>query len=114
MDKTLNSLPGYQLKTLLYESPDSLIYRGQRLRDDLPVILKTLKQPYPSPEQVAWFKREYELTLSLKLPGVIQAYGLEAIQGHWVMILEDFGGGVFRPAPLGRPDHTGGFSEPGD
>jgi predicted ATPase/GAF domain-containing protein len=92
MDKTLSSLPGYQVKTLLYESPDSLIYRGQRLRDNLPVILKTLKQPYPSPEKVAWFKQEYELTLTLKLPGVIEAYSLETIQGYWVMVLEDFGG----------------------
>src|SRR5262245_42548015 len=92
MDKTLSSLPGYQIKTLLYESRDSIIYRGQRIMDNLPVILKVLKHSYPSPEKVAWFKREYEITLNLKLPGVIEAYGLEAIQGYWVMVLEDFGG----------------------
>lgn len=82
---------GYYLHENLYESATSWIYRAQRMADQQPVILKILKQPYPPPEKIAWFKREYDITRAMNLAGVIQAYGLEN-QQHWLMVLEDFGG----------------------
>ncbi len=51
-----------------------------------------LNDTYPSPDRIAWFKREYQVTHTINLPGVIKAYSLEHIQQHWVMIIEDFGG----------------------
>src|SRR5262249_17768188 len=51
-----------------------------------------LKQPYPPPEKIAWFKREYELIRSLHLEGVVKAYTLTTDQPRPVMVLEDFGG----------------------
>ena len=95
------TIPGYHVNEGLYESSNSLIQRGRREEDNQPVILKILKQTYPPPEKIAWFKREYEIIRSLNpstssatatLPGVIQAYSLENYQNRWVMILEDFGG----------------------
>jgi len=51
-----------------------------------------LKDPYPPPERLAWFKREYELTRSLNLAGAVRAIALESDGQRPVMILEDFGG----------------------
>ena len=85
------SILGYKVGELLSESANSLVYRGCREADNEPVIIKMLKQAYPSPAQVAWFKREYELIRSLNLPGVVKAYNLESNQHRWVMTLEDFG-----------------------
>ncbi|HEY9600216.1 MAG TPA: AAA family ATPase [Allocoleopsis sp.] len=86
------TISGYQITRQLYESANSLIYQGHRQADNQPVILKMLKQAYPPPEKIAWFKREYEITKSLNLTGVVNAYSLESYQNFWVMILEDFGG----------------------
>lgn len=41
---------------------------------------------------MAWFRREYEITRSLNLAGVVKAYSISTVQGHWMMELEDFGG----------------------
>ncbi len=85
-------IAGYHVQEQIYESEHSLIYRGRREEEEQSVILKILKQPYPPPEKVAWFRREYELTRSFRLEGVINAYSLTTDQHRPVMVLEDFGG----------------------
>ncbi len=87
----MNLFTGYLITEKLYESTGSLIYRGRRQSGQQPVILKTLNQTYPSPEQTARFIQEYEITRRLNGDGVIGVYGLERHQHNVVMILEDFG-----------------------
>ncbi len=93
------TIPGYHSTEKLYESSNSLIYRATRLTDNQSVILKMLNAVYVSPERVAWLQREYEITRSLQLKGVVAAYSLEPPSRvgsehhpYWVMVLEDFGG----------------------
>ncbi|MCG8421326.1 MAG: AAA family ATPase [Proteobacteria bacterium] len=94
------TLAGFHLGSPIYESNQSLIFRGWRAKDELPVILKLLKDPYPAPEKIAEFKQEYERTRSLNsgtgagsdIVGVVVCHGLEVTQHRWVMVLEDFGG----------------------
>jgi serine/threonine protein kinase len=86
------NLSGYQITEQLYESANSLVYQGYRLEDRQPVILKMLKRAYPLPEEIARFKREYEVTHSFAQTGVVDAYSLENDHNCWVMVLEDFGG----------------------
>jgi len=83
---------GYQARELLYESDNSLVYRASQKQDNQPVILKMLKQAYPTPKRIAEFQREYQMTKNLTLAGVVDAYSLETDQHRWVMVLEDFGG----------------------
>ncbi|MEA5509205.1 AAA family ATPase [Crocosphaera sp. UHCC 0190] len=83
---------GYKIREKIYESSQSLIYRGYRKNDQLPVILKNLKNSYPDPTTLSQFKQEYEILNQLNLPGVIQTYGLEKYQNSAAIILEDFGG----------------------
>ena len=90
----------YRISEQLYESANSLVYRGYQVRSEQPAILKMLKDDYPPPERIAWFKREYELTRNLKKPGVVEAYALvsakhsvaRTLGERLVMVLEDFGG----------------------
>lgn len=88
----MSTFSGYQVIEKLYESTNSLVYRGHRIADSQPFILKMLKQAYPPPEKIAWFKREYEITKSLQLTGAINACTLENDHNCWVIVLEDFGG----------------------
>ncbi|MBD2579322.1 AAA family ATPase [Oscillatoria sp. FACHB-1406] len=82
----------YQVTEKLYESQNSIVYRGYRENESQSVILKMLKDVYPSPERIARFKREFETTKSLDIEGVADVYSLESDQNRWVMTVEDFGG----------------------
>jgi predicted ATPase/signal transduction histidine kinase/CheY-like chemotaxis protein len=96
------SLPNYQILTQIYESPNSLVYRAVRNEDNQPVILKVLKQDYPTPEELTRYRQEYQITKSLNLEGVIKTYALEKYQNTLVMILEDFGGESLKASQEGQ------------
>ncbi len=86
------TLPNYHVDTKLYEGSDSIVYRGHRKADDKPVILKLLNKTYPTPVEIARFKRECKMNSSLNVEGVVQVYGLERFNNSLIMVLEDFGG----------------------
>ncbi|MEG4986061.1 AAA family ATPase [Microcoleus sp. BR0-C5] len=83
---------GYQILSEIYESSNSLVFRGYRESDNQPVILKILKEDYPTPAELTRYKQEYEITRSLNLDSIIKVYDLQKYQNTLVMILEDFGG----------------------
>ncbi|RKZ51473.1 MAG: hypothetical protein DRR00_11680, partial [Candidatus Parabeggiatoa sp. nov. 3] len=86
------TLPNYQIGNQIYESVNSLIYRGHRKKDNQLVILKMLKQDYPTPAELTRYQQEYEITHDFELAGVINAYSIKKYQNTLVIILEDFGG----------------------
>ncbi|MEK8019145.1 MAG: AAA family ATPase, partial [Candidatus Parabeggiatoa sp.] len=86
------TLPNYQIDRHIYESVNSLVYRGHRNEDNQPIILKMLKEDYPTPLALSRYRQEYEITHDLDLAGVIKVYGIEKYQNTLVIILEDFGG----------------------
>ncbi|HEY9596374.1 MAG TPA: serine/threonine-protein kinase, partial [Cyanophyceae cyanobacterium] len=86
------SLPQVAVTAKIYESANSVVYRGIREGDHTPVILKVLKEDYPTPAELTRYKQEYEITRSLNLDGVVKAYSLQDYQRSLVMLLEDFGG----------------------
>ena len=88
----MNALTGYQILAKIHESANSLVYRAIRDRNNQPLILKILKEDYPTPSELNRYKQEYEITHSLNLEGVVKAYDLQRYQKSLVMLLEDFGG----------------------
>ncbi len=85
-------VPGVEVQTRIYESANSLVYRALRQPDNVPVILKILKENYPTPQELARYCTEYQITKSLNLTGCIQAYDLQPYQNTLVIFIEDFGG----------------------
>ncbi|MCL1467949.1 trifunctional serine/threonine-protein kinase/ATP-binding protein/sensor histidine kinase [Argonema galeatum] len=86
------TLPGYQVLAEVDESVNSIVYRGIRDRDNLPVILKVLKKEYPTPDEIRRYKQEYEIISHLNIDGVVRGYDLQKYENTPVIILEDFGG----------------------
>jgi predicted ATPase/signal transduction histidine kinase/GAF domain-containing protein/tRNA A-37 threonylcarbamoyl transferase component Bud32 len=86
------AIPGYQILAQIYESSNSQVYRAIRECDHSYAIVKVLKQDYPTPEELARYKQEYEIIRNLNLEGAIKAYSLEPYQRTLAIILEDFGG----------------------
>ncbi len=85
-------LPGYSVDALIYESENSLVYRGRRIGDEQPVILKLLKEDYPTPAELTRYKQEYAIARDLNIEGAVKAYELLKYQNSLAMVLEDFGG----------------------
>jgi len=75
------------------ETRHALIYRGTRLADGQPVILKQLAADYPTPQAQAALRQEFELTRRASASGAVSA-ALELLEheGRQVLVLEDIGG----------------------
>ncbi|NEO72377.1 serine/threonine-protein kinase PknK, partial [Moorena sp. SIO3H5] len=86
------TLNGYQVNTKIYESSNSIVYRGIRDNDHQSVIIKVLKQDYPTESELTRYKQEYQLIHSLNFTGVIKAYDLYKYQNTLIITFEDFGG----------------------
>jgi len=83
----------YHSLTKIYDSTNSIVYRGNIIEDDQPIILKILKEDYPTPEELTRYRQEYDITRRLEnIDGVVNAYHLEKYQNSLMMCLEDFGG----------------------
>jgi len=85
-------LSGYQTLRQIYESANSLVYRAIRTSEGQLVILKLLKQDYPTPEELVRYRQEYEITHKLRIEGVCRSLSLEKYQNTFVIVFEDFGG----------------------
>ncbi|HYA14753.1 MAG TPA: serine/threonine-protein kinase PknK, partial [Syntrophales bacterium] len=86
------NISGYQISEQLFESSSSIIYRGLRTKDGLPVILKCLNKEHLDPTVMANFRREYETVASMEGEGIIRSYGLEKQGKLLVIVFEDIGG----------------------
>ena len=86
-------IDGYRVLAELQSGNSStLVYRGVRLADETPVLLKILRNAYATSLERAGFQWEYELLRGLDIPGVVRAYDLTSYEGCPVIVLEDFGG----------------------
>src|SRR5919202_785270 len=86
------SLPDLTILSQIYESANSFVYRGILKSNQQPLILKLLKEDYPTPAELYRYQQEYEITRSLNLEETIKAYELRKYENTQVMLLEDFGG----------------------
>ncbi|OYD91788.1 histidine kinase [Nostoc sp. 'Peltigera membranacea cyanobiont' 213] len=89
---TIVSIPGYRIGEELYNGSRTLVYRGYRENDSLPVVIKLLKNPYPTFSELLQFRNQYTIAKNLNSPLIIQTYSLEPYQNGYALVMEDFGG----------------------
>jgi serine/threonine protein kinase len=70
----------------------TLVYRGIREKDEKPVVIKMMRNEYPTLNEIAQFRNQYNITKNLNLPGIIKTYSLENYYNSYALIMEDFGG----------------------
>lgn len=88
----MSAITDYRITTKIYESANSVVYQAVANFNSQPVILKVLKEDYPTPSALTRYKQEYEITRSLEIDGVIEAYNLVPYKNTLAIVLEDFGG----------------------
>ncbi len=89
---TSTLIPGYDITEVIYEGINTIIYRGTSHLGQQKVILKILKEDYPTLDAITRLKHEYKVTENLDLEGVVKILRLETEQNRLVLVLEDFGG----------------------
>lgn len=89
----MTTIADYTILETIHAASKSLVYRARKESESQPVILKVLNKSYPNYDEITKFRREYQITLSLRnLSGIIKVYDFREHQNTLIMILEDFGG----------------------
>ncbi|BAY23097.1 multi-sensor signal transduction histidine kinase [Calothrix sp. NIES-2100] len=85
-------IPGYKVSQELYNGSRTLVYRGYREIDRTPVVIKLLKNPYPSFSELLQFRNQYTIAQNLDIPGIVRFLGLEPYRNSYALVMQDFGG----------------------
>ncbi|MEA5515867.1 AAA family ATPase [Nodularia sp. UHCC 0506] len=88
----MSNFTGYQINSTLHEGIQTVIYQTQIPKTQQPVILKVLKNEYPTLEAFTRIKNEYQIQQGLDHPHIVKAISLETFNNRVGLLLEDFGG----------------------
>lgn len=82
----------YEICEKIYENGQTLVYKGIEKNKKSPVIIKILNTEYPSQEEIARFKYEYQMNCNVKGDRIINVLGFEKYNNTYAIVQEDFGG----------------------
>ncbi|HBL14893.1 MAG TPA: protein kinase, partial [Cyanobacteria bacterium UBA11162] len=71
------TIPGYRIVQPLYSGSRTLVYRGIAESDQKPVVIKLLKNEYPTFNELVQFRNQYAIAKNLDLPGIVKHLSLE-------------------------------------
>jgi predicted ATPase/class 3 adenylate cyclase/tRNA A-37 threonylcarbamoyl transferase component Bud32 len=84
--------PKYKITEQLHIGSRFTIYRGQREGDEVHVILKMFKNPYPSARDLSRLRTEFSIVQHLKHPNIVSVPGLEFFGNRLALVREDIQG----------------------
>src|SRR6476469_329904 len=90
--ETITDLPGYGITEQLYAGSRTLVYRGVRESDRTPVVIKLLRNEYPSFSELLQFRNQYTIAKNLHLPSIVKPLDLAPYKNAYALIMEDCGG----------------------
>ena len=91
MDSTIQTLTNYQISEQIYDGSRTIVYRAIRKLDNLAVVLKLLKNPYPSFTELVQFRNQYTIAKNLPIPGIVSPLALENYGNGYLLIMPDEG-----------------------
>ncbi|MEG4218799.1 AAA family ATPase [Microcoleus sp. Pol14C6] len=89
---TTSQILNYQVIQTIYDGNRTLVYRAVRTNDQQPVVIKLLKNEYPTFSELVQFRNQYTIAKNLCQSGIIKTYSLEPYQNGYALLMEDFGG----------------------
>ncbi|WP_414624883.1 protein kinase domain-containing protein [Calothrix sp. CCY 0018] len=88
----LFTISGYRIIEQIHLSNQTVIYRGIREKDYKPVVIKLMRNEYPTSQEITQFRNQYLLSKNLNIPSIVKSYSLEKYNKSYALIMEDFGG----------------------
>ncbi|NET15611.1 MAG: hypothetical protein F6K08_23635 [Okeania sp. SIO1H6] len=65
-------ISNYQAQQLIHESDRTLVYRGQNVENGQSVIIKLMRNQYPSFRELVQFRNQYAISKNLEIEGIIK------------------------------------------
>ncbi|MDJ0520203.1 MAG: serine/threonine-protein kinase PknK, partial [Trichodesmium sp. MO_231.B1] len=85
------NLPGYEETNQIYTGTRTLVYRSIRPSPRQPVIIKVLRNPDPSFNELVQFRNQYIITRNLEHPAIVEPLALERYDKGYILIMPDKG-----------------------
>ena len=85
------NLPGYQETNQIYDGKRTLVYKSIQDTTGQSVIVKVLRNHYPSFNELVQFRNQYIITCHLEHPAIVQPLGLERYNKGYALIMPDSG-----------------------
>jgi len=85
------NLAGYQETDQIYAGTRTLVYRAIQTTTEQSVIIKVLRNPYPSFHDLVRFRNQYIITGNLEHPAIVQPLSLERYQNGYALVMPDEG-----------------------
>lgn len=89
-DTTFN-FPGYCIQAQIYVGSRTVVYKGIRVIDEMPVVIKLMQNEYPSFSEIIQFRNQYSIAKNLDIPGIVKPYSLETYHNGYALVME-YGG----------------------
>ena len=86
------AIPDFKDLVELSVNNRSIVYRAKKTSNYQPVILKMIRNEYPTLEEITRYRNEYDILKRLPIDTVIKAYDYIKFQNNVIIVLEDFGG----------------------
>ncbi|WP_414545068.1 AAA family ATPase [Nostoc sp. CCY0012] len=86
------AISDYSITEQIYAGTRTLVYRCNRKIDQKPVVIKLMRNEYPTFSEIIQFRNQYTITKNLDIPGIIKPINLEAYRNGYALVMEDFGG----------------------
>jgi predicted ATPase/signal transduction histidine kinase len=81
----------YTSTEIIHEGAASIVYRGNRISDNVAVIIKTHRGDVPNPRIVAQLRHEHAVLADMQGPGVTPVYPLETSGSRVALVMADIG-----------------------
>ncbi len=85
------NLPGYQETNQIYTGTRTLVYQAIRATPRQPVIIKILRNPHPTFNELVQFRNQYIITRNLKHSAIVQPLALERYGNGYALVMADLG-----------------------
>lgn len=90
--ETITDVPGYRITEQLYAGSRTLVYRGVRESDRTPVVIKVLRNEYPSFSELLQFRNQYTIAKNLNIPSIVKPLDFAPYTNAYALIMEECGG----------------------
>lgn len=88
----MKTIGDFLLKQAIYENPDRTIFQALDTRDNEEYLIKILKSEYPSLDQIASFKNDYNVLKELNSNSIVQPVSLQQFRNSYFIILKKIDG----------------------
>ena len=85
-------ISGYIITETLYVGTRTAVYRAVQTDSQRSVVIKVLRQAYPSFGELVQFRNQYTIAKNLPSAGIVRPLSLESVGIGYVLVMEDFGG----------------------